>query len=416
MKAKQIFTPGKFPKHTFVDEHLVEKERLLKFTLSSGGQLISISGPSKSGKTVFVEKVIGKDNLIQVSGSSIRHENDLWSFVLGAVGTPIPYSISEIKTAGGGIGSELSSGLNLGVFQVQAKISGSGEEGRERSITSTYTNNLLDLVAKEFAESEFVIFIDDFHYIEKQVQSRVANQMKELIRRDVKIICASVPFHADDVLRANTDLQGRILSIDFEYWQDNILRNIIHKGSQILNVKFPENFINRISLESSGSPQLMQSLCLAACFVLRIEEAAMDYTELIVTDKQIKDICSQVALTTDFSSIYEQMVDGARIRGSERKSFFTSGGNLFDVYGVVLNALALDPPRLTIRYKELSERVQAFCTEEAPSGSSITSTCRQIAKIAKMNYPLEIIAWDSEVDVLEIRDPYFLFYIRWGEK
>jgi len=32
---------------------------------------LALSGPSKSGKTVFVEKVVGKDNLIHVTGSGI---------------------------------------------------------------------------------------------------------------------------------------------------------------------------------------------------------------------------------------------------------------------------------------------------------------------------------------------------------
>jgi hypothetical protein len=41
--------------------------------------VISISGPSKSGKTVVVEKVVGKDNLIPTSGAEVRIGDDLWS-------------------------------------------------------------------------------------------------------------------------------------------------------------------------------------------------------------------------------------------------------------------------------------------------------------------------------------------------
>jgi hypothetical protein len=53
-KASQIFTPGSFPTHTFVEDHLTEKRQQLLDTLDAGAMLVSISGPSKSGKTVFV--------------------------------------------------------------------------------------------------------------------------------------------------------------------------------------------------------------------------------------------------------------------------------------------------------------------------------------------------------------------------
>ncbi len=65
MKIKEIFTPGRFPTWTYVDEHLKIKEQQLFDALDDGSMLVSISGPSKSGKTVFVEHILGKENLIQ---------------------------------------------------------------------------------------------------------------------------------------------------------------------------------------------------------------------------------------------------------------------------------------------------------------------------------------------------------------
>lgn len=59
MKSSEVFTPGKFPVHTFVDDHLQGKKQQLLDTLEAGAMLISISGPSKSGKTVFIEECSG---------------------------------------------------------------------------------------------------------------------------------------------------------------------------------------------------------------------------------------------------------------------------------------------------------------------------------------------------------------------
>jgi Ni2+-binding GTPase involved in maturation of urease and hydrogenase len=44
--------------------------------------IVSVSGPSKSGKTVLVTKVVSQDNLIHIYGASIKTADDLWKNVL----------------------------------------------------------------------------------------------------------------------------------------------------------------------------------------------------------------------------------------------------------------------------------------------------------------------------------------------
>jgi hypothetical protein len=56
MKAQEIFHTLHLPTVTFIDEHLKEKEVLLKRAMQTGGIITTISGPLKSGKTVFVQK------------------------------------------------------------------------------------------------------------------------------------------------------------------------------------------------------------------------------------------------------------------------------------------------------------------------------------------------------------------------
>jgi hypothetical protein len=56
-----------------------------------------------------------------------------------------------------------------------------------------------------------------------------------------------------------------------------------------------------------------------------------------------------------------------------------------------------------------------ICEGEEPSGSSVIGACEHIASIANSSTNAEVIEWDSENDVLDIRDPYLLFYLRWSE-
>lgn len=75
IKATEVFTPGFFPEHTYVERSGAHLERDLRDGLDTPGQIISLAGPSKSGKTVLVEKVVGRDSLITVQGTVFRTLN-----------------------------------------------------------------------------------------------------------------------------------------------------------------------------------------------------------------------------------------------------------------------------------------------------------------------------------------------------
>jgi hypothetical protein len=273
MKAKDVFTPGRFPTHTYVDDHLEEKSHQLHDALDDGSMLVSISGPSKSGKTVFVEHLLGKDNLIQVTGAGVRSTEDLWIRVFDIIGTPITHSTVSGHTIAGTIGGKGSVEGSVLVAKSKGELSGSASYSEQNTSTSGAAIDLLQLLIKELSGADFIVFIDDFHYIPREVQSELAQQIKEAIRQGVRIICASVPYHSDDVIRSNPDLRGRIFSIDFDYWGEDFLKKIAFKGFDKLNIVHRVPMVDLFAAESAGSPQLMQYLCLNACYELGVREA-----------------------------------------------------------------------------------------------------------------------------------------------
>ena len=84
-------------------------------------------------------------------------------------------------------------------------------------------------------------------------------------------------------------------------------------------------------------------------------------------------------------------------------------------YPLILRAIAQDPPELTQRYPNLQRRIQGLCARDQPSGSSVTGACSHIASIANESENRNIVEWDGENDVFDIRDPYLLFFLRWAE-
>ena len=262
MKRNEVFTPTTQPTVTYISEHLIDKKLTLNRAIEMGGAVITLSGPSKSGKTVFIETVIGKDNLIQVTGASISSADVLWKRVFDKVGTPILATQSTTHT------DELSAGGTLELtIPLIAKGAGKvdGKNTTSTSVSSNTSPDFLNLIIREFANTGFIIFIDDFHYIPKLIQDEIATLIKEAVRHGVLFVCASVPYHADDLILANSDLRGRMIKLDFDYWNSSTLKLIAQKGFDALNVSVPEVTIEAFAKEAAGSPQLMQALCLNLC-------------------------------------------------------------------------------------------------------------------------------------------------------
>jgi hypothetical protein len=179
MKATDVFTPGRFPTLTYVEDHLVERKRQLQDTLDAGSMLISISGPSKSGKTVFVEQCLGKTNLVQITGAGAKSAADLWLRVFDIIGTPISKTQTTGTSVAGSVAAKGSVEGGVIVAKGKAELSGTGTYTSLTGDAETKSVDYLQLLIKELGGTGFVVFIDDFHYVPREVQSDVARQIKE---------------------------------------------------------------------------------------------------------------------------------------------------------------------------------------------------------------------------------------------
>ena len=390
MKRADIFTPNGRPSVTYVGEHLVEKCKRLTEYLEQGGAVVVVSGPSKSGKTVFIETVIGHDNLIHVSGANVTMSGDIWRRVFTHYGTP-----DDVRP------------------------------------------DFLTLLVRELKGTGMVVFIDDFHYISKEIQAELATVIKEAVRDGLGFILASVPYHADDVVLANTDLRGRMLKLDFDYWDVAELSKIAVRGFEELNVEVSPETIETFAAEAAGSPQLMQSLCLNLCCETGIKETLPSPPQepTVMTDafpsaepkripgkvlahdvKLVEAICRRTAQTNDYSTVIRAMKQGPNMRGNEREPYLMKDRTILDVYPILVQAIAVSPPAMTLDYQALLARVNGLCAKDHPTGSSVSTACSHMSALANDAAGAQILEWDAEHEVLDIRDPYLLFALRWDEK
>lgn len=416
LKATEVFTPGAFPTHTYVERTAERLEQSLRDALATPGQVISISGPSKSGKTVLVERVVGRDSLITVTGAGIENPQGLWDRILDWM--DVPHSRTSGTATSGKVGAELGiegSAKIPAILSAEGTVKGSTEVEHTRDKGASFERRGLKQVVDEIGNSDFVVLIDDFHYMPRDVQTEAAKYLKEAVRLGVKICAAAVRHRGDDVVRANPELRGRVRAVDLDYWRSDELHRIALAGFGALNVDFSDSAIQRFVTEAAGSPQLMQLICLNACFVTGVRDKGPLHQSINTPDELFRQVFEQTSASTDFRSLVDVLDAGPKTRGTERKMYQFTDGTEGDVYRCILRAVAADPPRLSFDYDELTRRIGDLCNRDIPVGSSVIGTCLHMSRLALDKFPSErAIDWDEQKQILDIPDPYLLFYLRWS--
>jgi len=410
----RVFTPNAFPEHTYISRDDEKPEGVLREAMREQGSIVSISGPSKSGKTVLVEHVFGQSNVIEVSGAEIDSPDMLWNRVLDKLGAP-EKTIRQVQTTRSK-GIQLDAGGEVGVPLIaKSTLDVTGSASHSNAYTDrldTGRTGATDVVSR-LANTSYVLLLDDFHYMTESVQTAISQNIRGPAREGVRICIASVPYRSDDIIRSNNDLQGRVSSIDLEYWTLEDTSKIAMMGFDSLGMNVSNEVISELAQEASGSPQLMQALCLSFCSEVGSRDKSRGRSA--ITEIDLAAVCKRVVGRTNYKSLVHKLLAGPKLRGKQRSPFIFKDGSSGDVYRCMLLAIKGDPPRLSLPYTELLRRVETVCKEERPVGQSITRACAQMSEICKEGKTsLRALEWNGGRSCLDISDPYFLFYLRWS--
>ena len=87
LKYDDVFVPNDQPVHTYVPRNSKKLEDDLRDHMGTKNIVISISGPSKTGKTVLFKQIVTEDDIIPITGVSIKSEADFWTSVFAWMGS-----------------------------------------------------------------------------------------------------------------------------------------------------------------------------------------------------------------------------------------------------------------------------------------------------------------------------------------
>lgn len=411
--AEEIFRPTSFPKYTYINRTFANGntyESKLKKALHSSGRLISITGASKTGKTVLCHKVIDKDMIIDLSGAQIQTQDNFWEQIAEKISFPVEIQTTTIKQNKTNVSTAINGKISMPFIastQLNGQIGTDNTTGKNIAIKEIRNNTA---IMNYIIENKKVLVIDDFHYINDDLQLYIARILKTALFNGLKAILLSLPHRADDAIRHNPDLIGRTTFIEIESWKLEELQEIAAKGFHLLNLKIDKDCLYLLARESITSPQLMQQNCFNLAYYMQ------EHTIISVSKNLVKECFGEtVADYTHYDEILSQVLRGPTQGRNRRKHYQLKSNQKVDIYYLLFIAISEDPPVLSFSLDDIKNRFERLLAtnEKLPRQLSIANAVANMEKIMRTTVPkLDTVEWKRQC--LYVLDPFLLFYLRWS--
>jgi hypothetical protein len=405
--TKNVFVAGASPKITYNprDERHLEQE--LDGYLDQGpGRALSVSGPTKSGKTVLVERALPRDEAIWVEGQDVDSVDVFWGRIIDWLGL---YDLVEVtRQETGDSGRQL--GMTVGIPKL-ASIDAKKTDGQSvaQGVRKSRTQAATTVARTALEELNVPIVIDDFHHVEDDAKRGMARAVKSVIPF-TKVVLIAVPHEAFDVVRNESDMGGRVSQLRTEAWSVEELHFIAERGFEALNIVDPDDVARKLAEASYGAPFLMQDLCYQYAISLGVVKTA-DEPVTAVAPADWDEFFARIANRTP-PAIFEHLLKGPKTRGQRRVPRVFKTGERTDVYGALLYTVAR-VGKASVTYQELARVIERDFTEAIQS-QQITASLGHMATVASENRGTGESAVAYKDDTLHVLDPFLLFYLRHG--
>lgn len=410
MKYTEVFVPGGFPRHTYNPRGSRALENRLEECTENLCKLVTVTGHTKSGKTVLTRKVLPPEDSIWIDGGAVADAEDFWSVIVEAL--ELFQGASETSDDGTEttISGKAKAGANLLVAKGEGEVGVSLAQGRSMGRSRTRSVSSQVSALKGLASTMTPVVIDDFHYLPKSLQGTVVRALKRLIFDGLPVVVIAIPHRRYDAVKVEREMTGRIRGIEIPEWDNDELGHIPKVGFPLLDLKLEDHSVDRLNAEALGSPHLMQEFCRA------IAKRHAEITGEIHIEKDVLDELFREIAETIGRPIFEKLARGPRQRTDRVPRKLKSGEDV-DIYQLVLHGLAhLKPGLVTLEYEELRAGIRDVIDGQLPQLHEVARVLKHMAKIAATDQSsTPVIDFEESEKKLHVTDPFFAYYLRWGE-
>lgn len=413
LRYTDVFVPGGFPRHTYNPRVGLKLEASVRHVTENLCKLVPVTGHTKSGKTVLVRSILPREEAIWVDGGCVGAEDDFWTTVIDQLELFQTTEVAAEKGNAAELSASGKAGANFLVAKGEAEIGGAystttqSSTGRSRAVSSRVT------ALKGLRDAQRAIVVDDFHYLHRELQGNLVRALKPLIFDGLPVVIIAIPHRRYDAVKVEKEMTGRILPVTIPTWSNDELMFIPNEGFPLLNGELSHNLSSILADESIGSPHLMQEFCRAICRSHGIT-SAFEGPSADLDTNQMENIFRETAETIG-RPIFEKLARGPRQR-SDRISRELRSGQRVDIYGLVLHALAhIRPGLVTLEYEDLRAAIREVSAQDAPQLHEVARVLKHMSDIAATDQSsTPVIDFDEEDKRLHVTDPFFAFYLRWG--
>ncbi|GLJ80856.1 hypothetical protein GCM10017586_25390 [Microbacterium imperiale] len=441
LATSEVFNPGQFPRHTYSPR--ATEESAVNSWWVDRGKILVVNGPSKTGKTVLVQKLLGQHNPIWIDGHGLTSTSVMWARIADQLGlfTGVERSTAQAEQIGATVASQ------VGLSGTNVSAGATVEESSAHDVRFTVERPIELVVREALLGTERPLVIDDIHFVARDTQEEIIKALKPLVfgsqtAAGRRVVFISIGNRVINVLTSLDDMRGRMLPLAVDYWNTDELTRIARDGFVKLRVVDADNTLaTRLAEQSFGSPQLMQQLCreLVSGPPNDISSELAEVRELDAPSDWKEFFEGQ--LLDDIKGWVTKLAKGPETRGSDRKLVPLKSGQSVDGYQLILRAVASTGPKLELTKDELRSAIGSIVAIDPPPKTVPTATIKNMSLIAatKLLEKLPSLqALQAEIEagmdpyaradlqpVLEYRDsgatsvftitdPFFAYYLAWG--
>lgn len=415
MRYQDIFVPGGFPRYTYNPRAALQLEEKLSEAKDNLCKLVTVTGQTKSGKTVLTKKIFPREDAVWIDGGVVSSEDNFWDIIIEQLDLFQATEQEEGKEVEVKVEGKASAEANLLIAKGSGEVSAGIGRTRSSGRKSGQTLSSRVVALRGLARSNIPLIVDDFHYIPREMQGNIIRALKPLIFDGLPVVIIAIPHRRYDAIKVEREMTGRISSVEIQPWSEDELQFIPHTGFNLLRCAVPAKLSGRLAAESIGSPHLMQDFCRGLCGLLGFREEIVVINELVVTDDKLQSVFQNVAETIG-RPMFEKLARGPRQR-SDRLPRQLKDGRTVDIYGLVLHGLAhIRPALVSIEYEELRAAVREISNGQIPQLQEIARVLKHMSTIAATDQSsTPVLDFEEQDKKLHVTDPFFAFYLRWGE-
>ncbi|MEM7042732.1 MAG: hypothetical protein AAF543_07970 [Pseudomonadota bacterium] len=261
-----------FGLHRGDTHHYIERDGVdLSFVEAiSREKHVAIFGCSKQGKTTLRKMHLSESEYILVTCDPAWSVEDLHASILKEAGCQV--STGRETHARNGFGSDAEVGAKIKVPFLEYSGKFGANEDQSSTTIETYDDLPIDMadprqvidILKQ-ASTKKIIVIEEFHYLPERTQRQFAFKMKTFHEiSNFIFIVVGVWLEENRLVVLNSDLGGRVASINADMWPRGDLERVIVKGGSLLNVSFPQAFVDQLLNEAAGSVYIVREACYRA--------------------------------------------------------------------------------------------------------------------------------------------------------